>query len=90
MFLIYVLYSSVHSKIYIGYTSDLEGRIRSHNELGKKGWTIKFRPWVVVHSEQFYDKAKALSREKELKGAKGREWIWSLINDKISKGLISA
>lgn len=90
MFNVYVLYSPGHSKIYIGYSSDLEGRVRSHNELGHKGWTIKFRPWVIVHTEQFSDKAKALSREKELKGAKGREWIWSLINDKIKKGLISA
>ena len=90
MFFVYVLYSPLHSKIYIGFTSDLDGRIRSHNELGQKGWTIKFRPWVIVHSEQFPDKAKALLREKELKGAKGREWIWSLIKTKIDEGLISA
>ena len=90
MFSVYVLYSPGFSKIYIGFTSDLSQRIRSHNELGKKGWTIKFRPWMLVHSEQFLSKTDAIYREKELKAAKGREWIWSLINERIKEGLISA
>jgi putative endonuclease len=90
MFAVYVLYSPSFKKIYIGYTSNLSERFLSHNELGHKGWTIKFRPWVIVHTEEFSDKAKALLREKELKGAKGREWIWSLIRERINKGLTSA
>ncbi|MFI5133919.1 MAG: GIY-YIG nuclease family protein [Chitinophagales bacterium] len=90
MFSVYVLYSRNFSKIYIGFTSNLEERIKSHNELAKKGWTIKFRPWQIVHTEDFTDKKNAQAREKELKGAKGREWIWSLIQKKISEGLISA
>ena len=90
MFSVYVLYSPKYSKIYIGFTSDINQRMKSHNELSQKGWTIRYRPWVMVHSEDFSEKAKALYREKELKGAKGREWIWSLINDKIKEGLVSA
>jgi len=35
MFTVYVLYSQQHDKIYIGYTSNLQERFRSHNELGK-------------------------------------------------------
>ena len=60
----------------------MEQRILSHNELGKKGWTIKFRPWTLVHIEEFASKAMAMRREKELKSAKGREYIW---NDIIKK-----
>lgn len=45
----YVLYSKKHEKIYIGYTSNLIGRFKSHNELGTKGYTIRYRPWIVVH-----------------------------------------
>ncbi|MGJ1269095.1 GIY-YIG nuclease family protein [Sphingobacterium spiritivorum] len=44
MFTVYVLYSGVYDKIYIGMTSDLPGRLLSHNELGTKGWTIRYRP----------------------------------------------
>jgi len=40
MFTVYVLYSPAHDKIYIGYTSNLEQRFLSHNELGKKGHTV--------------------------------------------------
>ena len=83
MYTVYVLFSERFNKIYIGYTSDLENRIISHNELGKKGWTLKFRPWVLVYSEEFSTKAEALLKEKQLKSGKGREWIWSEIIAKL-------
>ncbi|SHM55402.1 putative endonuclease [Cyclobacterium lianum] len=67
MFTVYVLYSEKFNKIYIGFTSDLEKRLISHNELGKKGWTIKFRPWNVIHTEKFESKKEAMDREKYLK-----------------------
>jgi len=79
MFTVYVLYSKGYDKIYIGFTSNLEQRLRSHNELGKKGWTIKFRPWQVIHTEIFQSKSEAMKREKALKTATGRNFIWSLI-----------
>jgi putative endonuclease len=82
MFTVYVLYSQSYKKIYIGFTSSLEERFKSHNELATKGWTIKFRPWEIVHKEIFESKVDAMRREKELKSAKGREWIWQLISDK--------
>ena len=75
MFTVYVLYSHDFDKIYIGYTSNLTERFKSHNELGQKGWTIKFRPWTIVHQEHFADKAHAMQREKQLKSFQGREWI---------------
>lgn len=75
MYTIYVLYSQNNNKIYIGFTSDLEKRFLSHNSLGTKGWTIKFRPWVIVYTEDFETKPKALKREKELKSSRGRAWI---------------
>ena len=77
MYIVYVLYSAKYNKIYIGYTSNLHQRLLSHNELGKKGWTINFRPWLLVHTESFKTKQEALLKEKELKSGKGREWIWN-------------
>ncbi len=79
MFTVYVLYSKSYDKIYIGFTSNLEQRLLSHNELGKKGWTIKFRPWQLIHTEVFQLKSDAMKREKQLKTATGRNFIWSLI-----------
>jgi len=77
MYKVYILYSPTYNKIYIGYTGNLEARMLSHNELGTKGWTIKFRPWSLVHVEIFETKDEALAREKQLKSAKGRIWIWN-------------
>ena len=75
MFFVYVLHSVEHNKIYIGYTGDLEARLKSHNELGAKGWTIKYRPWKLIYKEGYCSKAEAMKREKELKSSRGRNFI---------------
>ncbi len=79
MFTVYVLYSAKYKKTYVGYSSNLEERLKSHNELGKKGWTIKYRPWSILYTEQFAEKKDALLREKELKTGKGRDFIKTLL-----------
>ncbi len=79
MFTVYALYSIKYDKLYIGFTSNLEQRLLSHNELATKGWTIKFRPWKLIYSEEFEDKKSAMKREKELKEHKGRDFIRSQI-----------
>ena len=75
MFTVYVLYSEDFDKIHIGYTSNLEQRFLSHNKLSKKGWTMHFRPWEIIHTEEFETKQEALKREKQLKTSRGRNWI---------------
>ncbi|MDZ7715750.1 MAG: GIY-YIG nuclease family protein [Balneolaceae bacterium] len=85
MFTVYALYSPSYDKIYVGFTSDLDARMLSHNKLGKKGWTIQFRPWEIVHTEEFETKAEAMRREKQLKTAKGRKFIWDLIEKKYDR-----
>ena len=74
-FCVYVLHAVAYDKIYIGFTSDLDSRLLSHNVLSKKGWTIKFRPWTRVHTEYFSAKAEAMKREKEFKSYRGRVFI---------------
>ena len=83
MFSVYVLYSPGYDKIYVGYTSNLEQRLLSHNKLGKKGWTIKYRPWELVFTEEYENKSEALRREKQLKSAKGREFVWNKVKEKF-------
>jgi len=83
MFTVYVLYSQKFNKIYIGYTSDLVNRLLSHNELATKGHTIKYRPWVIAHAEEFETKAEAMKREAQLKTANGRDFIWNIIREKF-------
>jgi putative endonuclease len=80
MFYVYVLHSVTYSKIYVGFTSNLENRLLSHNELSKKGWTIKYRPWNLLYKEEYTSKVDAMKREKEVKSARGRLFIRTLIN----------
>jgi putative endonuclease len=87
MFTVYVLFSKTYKKIYIGFTSNLELRIQQHNETAIKGYTIKYRPWEVLFTEEFENKLDAMKREKQLKGGQGREFIWNEIR---KRGLISA
>ncbi len=76
IYTVYILYSDPHKTIYIGYTSNLIERMKSHNFLSDKDWTRKYRPWKAVYCEYFLSKQEALKREKILKSGKGREWIW--------------
>lgn len=75
MYTVYILYSEKHNKTYVGFTTDMQARFLSHNELGIKGWTIKFRPWIIIHTEEFYNKAEAMRREKWFKSGIGRDYI---------------
>ena len=79
MFVVYVLYSKQFDKIYIGYTSNMERRLLAHNELETKGFTLRYRPWEVIYTEQYPEKKEAIKREKQLKTAKGRVFVWNLI-----------
>ena len=91
LYTVYILFSNSHRKIYIGYTSNLINRFHSHNELSRKDWTHNFRPWVVIYCEYFNNREEAKKREKQLKGAKGREWIWQMIETElVTRGFISA
>ena len=74
-FVVYVLWSSKYNKRYIGMTSSLIERFKSHNYLSTKGWTVRYRPWAVVYVKFFTRKSHALHYEKFLKSGQGRKWL---------------
>jgi len=74
---VYVLFSERYNKHYSGFTSDLEARMKSHNELGK-GWTSHYRPWKPIFTKNFSTKKEAMSYEKFLKTGLGRDFIKGL------------
>ena len=85
-FVVYILYSETFNKNYTGFTSNLIERFKSHNHLGTKGYTVKFRPSMVIHVEFFSSKSEAMKREKYLKTGIGREFIQNLINNLEKNG----
>jgi putative endonuclease len=76
-FTVYVLFTEKNKKHYTGITSNLEIRLRSHNEFGKD-WSAKFRPWKLIYTKVFNSKKEAAVYEKWLKSGAGRTFIKSL------------
>lgn len=56
--------------MYIGYTTDLYGRLKKHNE-GGSVYTSADRPWKLVMYLCFEDKSRAIEFEKYLKSGSG-------------------
>ena len=79
MFTVYILYSINFGKSYCGYTNNMERRLEEHNLTASKGFTLRYRPWILIHTEQFENKKLAMDREKFLKTGKGRDEIQSII-----------
>jgi putative endonuclease len=78
MFTVYIIYSEKLNKFYIGYSSDVQERLRKHNRRSK-GFSSLGRPWVLVYTESFDHKKDAMDRERQLKNWKNRERIETLI-----------
>jgi putative endonuclease len=77
MFWVYVLLNP-QGEIYIGQTSDVSHRLTQHNDPNYRGTLHTKRhpgPWRLVHQEQFPTRREAMSRERELKSSRGRDWI---------------
>ncbi|MBO0321918.1 GIY-YIG nuclease family protein [Muricauda sp. CAU 1633] len=73
MFFVYVLYSREFKKYYVGFSADIDRRLKEHNN-GKTQSTKAFIPWEMVHKESFETLTEARRREKYLKSAAGRKW----------------
>jgi len=76
-YIVYILYSKQFEKHYTGFTSDLDTRLRSHNEFGND-WSKRYRPWELIFTKEFTSKSEALLYEKWLKTGVGREFIKNL------------
>ena len=57
---VYIL-RNTEGRLYIGQTSDLELRLRRHNE-GKAFWTKGRGPWQLIHSENFTTRSAAMTQ----------------------------
>ena len=66
MYWVYILKSKKNNSLYIGSTSNLERRLKEHNE-GKSLSTKKYMPWILVYTEGYFLEEDALHREHNLK-----------------------
>jgi putative endonuclease len=73
-YFIYILFSHYDHKLYIGYTADLNSRLKEH-ENGYVSSTKLRRPLQLIFSETFYNQKDAKARERFLKSGFGREQL---------------
>ncbi|MCZ6867696.1 MAG: GIY-YIG nuclease family protein [Chloroflexi bacterium] len=74
MFAVYILQSQRIGRYYIGRTKDVAQRLQQHN-LGMTKSTRNFRPWRLVHCENFDTRAEASKREALLKSWKNPKYL---------------
>jgi putative endonuclease len=72
---VYVLWSPLAERFYIGISEDPQARLEQHNQSGR-GWTSRYAPWRLVFSEGHGDYRGARKRELQLKAQKGGEGFW--------------
>ena len=85
MWHVYILYSVSADKTYVGFTSDIERRLFEHNVSERKGFTLRYRPWIIIHKEEYEAKEVAMDREKFLKTGRGREELKTFIESYLAK-----
>ena len=82
MFYIYILYSILHDKYYVGYTSNYIQRLHEHNHQEFfNTFTSKFRPWkIAAVFECSSEENEAIKIERFIKKQKSRKLIEQLVN----------
>ena len=74
---VYILLSRKDGNLYVGQTSDIEKRLRAHNE-GRVQSTKHRGPLQLVHFEEFGSRGEAMKRERWLKRPDSSEFKASL------------
>ena len=71
-YVVYAIKSQLDGRIYVGFSSDVEKRLKEHNS-GKTKSTKGFRPWNIIFTEEHSDRIIAREKEKYYKTGIGKE-----------------
>ena len=76
-YIVYAIQSEIDGRIYVGFSQDVEQRIKWHNQ-GKTKSTKGYRPWKLIYIEKVKDRPAARKRELYLKSGCGKEFLRNL------------
>lgn len=82
MYFVYVLRSSIDQQLYVGFSENLDQRLKSHNN-GEVTSTQFKRPWERIFYECYTNKADALRREKYLKTTMGKRALKMMLRETL-------
>jgi len=75
MFKIYAIESSKTNRLYIGYTKNIDQRLKYHNS-GYVKSTSRDRPWRLIAVEKVQEENEARWLERSLKRSRGKRTKW--------------
>jgi putative endonuclease len=91
MFYVYILYSEVADRYYVGHTNDPGRRLIEHNTVEEIKFTTKFRPWAMLLAfEVSESRGDAIRVERFIKRQKSRTFIRKLIESGDDRSFIKA
>ena len=79
MYFVYILQSLKDKRTYVGYTNDIDIRLKQHNS-GQVTATKHRRPMKLLFSEKFETKQEAKKRELYWKSGGGRRKLKQFFN----------
>ncbi|MFH0779941.1 MAG: GIY-YIG nuclease family protein [Parcubacteria group bacterium] len=82
MHFVYILLSLKDWKFYIGYTTDLDERIKKHNQGGVKSTSTRL-PMKLIFYEAYLNKYDALRRERYFKSTPGRKTLKIMLRETL-------
>lgn len=77
---VYILNNKSKNFIYIGYSEDLQQRVKEHNDGGSKS-TKPYLPLELIHYEAYRNKKDAKRREGYLKTNRGRTTLMTMLTE---------
>jgi len=84
MYYVYVLLSLEDNKFYVGFTSDLERRLKEHNS-GKNTSTKSRLPLELIYYEAHLSKTDAARRERYFKTSKGKSTLKQMLRESLRR-----
>ena len=69
---VYAIKSKVDGRIYVGFTKNIENRLKEHNS-GKTRSTKGYRPWILIFTEECESRVAARKLEVYYKSGIGKE-----------------
>ena len=78
---VYILQSINNKRYYVGVTNNIHRRITEHNS-GLVKSTAPYKPWKLMHTEEFPDINTAYQRERFIKSKHSKKIIETIILSK--------
>ena len=77
IYYVYAIKSDVDGRIYVGFSLDVEKRLKQHNA-GKTTSTKGYRPWKLIYTEEVVGRVATRAKEKYYKSGIGKDFLKSL------------